>query len=255
MTKAAKPPVMASRNFDAGSLTLSELVGKPVTVYSKQFPGKPLPSHVHSVSENKLHLSTTGNTDQLNNLVNGQTVDIQLPYRGEWISINATLRKTDGGRCGFEFEGTVVPLSQRKFVRIKRRCEVQMSAFSLQTFCRKPHRDLRWIKTSTLNFSSGGTLIEVPGYMDGGLKLLMNVDVEYDQFPSLILAEVRYCHRMDNGKHVAGVEFVVREMARKSYSPSVLSQLPALAMQYTATQREKINRQIQAGTSRESSAG
>lgn len=246
-TGSVKTAASAPINFDLSDLDLTELIGQPVTVFSRQFPGKPLPNKIISSSKRELQLQSDGSFGSMSNLVNSQRVIIQIPYKGEWISVRATLKKTDGGRCSFVLEDRVVPLSQRKFVRIRRKCEVQLAAFSFQTFAQRPLNQLKWIKTNATSFSSGGALVEVPGHIDKGLKMLLNIDIDLNGFPELVLAEVRYCFVNEHGQRVAGVEFVVREVAQKQYSIAILKQLPRLVLKYTAPVREKINRLIQAG--------
>ena len=238
-------PTPVSLNFAINHLDLSHLIGKPVTVFSKQFPGKPIPSHVVSVSDNKLKLSSDGNENILANLVTSQQVVIQIPYRGEWLSINAQMKKTDGGKCEFIIDGPVVPLSQRKFIRLEEICSARMAVFSLQTLSQRPLHKLRWIETETLNFSSGGALVRTPGYLDDGLYMLINIEVKYKEFPAIVLAQVRYCFQDENSRQKTGIEFVVRELAQKKYSRTVLKHLPESVMTYTAPAREKINRIIQ----------
>lgn len=235
----------ASSNFDVESLDLSRMVGQPVTVFSKQFPGKPIPSHVVSTSVNQLRLCSDGHENTLANLVTSQKVIIQLPYRGEWLSICARLKKTDGGQCNFVFEGPVIPLSQRKFVRVTEKYPVTMAAFSHQTLAQRPLNKLPWIKTETLNFSSGGALVQVPGFLENDLYVLMNIKVNYENFPVMVLGQVRYCYPDENSRPRAGVEFVVRELAEVKYSRTILKRLPEPVLTYTAPVREKINRIIQ----------
>lgn len=235
----------ASTNFDIENLDLMCLVGQPVTIFSKQFPGKPILGHVVSAGAKQVRLASDGQENIIANLVTSQKVIMQIPYRGELLSINARLKKTDGGQCDFVFDGSVVPLSQRKFVRVARNCPVTMAAFSYQTLGHRPLNKLPWFKTETLNFSSGGTLVRVPGFLENDLYVLMNIDVDYEEFPVMVLAQVRYCFPDENSRPMAGLEFVVRELAEKKYSRTILKRLPEPVLKYTAPVREKINRIIQ----------
>lgn len=236
----------ASTNFDVENLDLMSLVGQPVTIFSKQFPGKPIQSQVVSAGVNRIRLVSDGHENILVNLVTSQMVIVQLLYRGELLSINARLQKTDGGQCNFIFEGSVVPLSQRKFVRVTRSCPVTMAAFSHQTITQRPLNKLPWFRTDTLNFSSGGALVRVPGFLENDLYVLMNIDVDYEDFPIMVLAQVRYCFSDKNSRPLAGLEFVVRELAEKKYTRTILKRLPEPVLSYTAPVREKLNRIIQA---------
>ena len=44
-----------------------------------------------------------------------------------------------------------------------------------------------------------------------------------------------------------GVEFIVREVAQRVFPKSTLTQLPPVVMQYSVTNREKLNKKIVSG--------
>lgn len=247
MNKPATEFINTARNFAVDHLDLACLVGQPVTVYSKQLPGRPIPTHVISTGSNQLRLASDGISNPLANLVTSQRVIIQIPYRGEWLSVSARLKKTDGGQCNFVFDGPVVPLSQRKYVRVLSAFPVTMTAFSQQTLQQRPLNKLSWFQTETRNFSSGGALIEVPGAIDQDLYVLLKIDTDLEDFPSMVLGQVRYCYANEAQQTLAGIEFVVKESAEKKYPTTTLKRLPEAVMSYTAPIREKINRIIQSG--------
>ena len=118
----------------------------------------------------------------------------------------------------------------------------------MSTFVRKNLGHLRWIETTTVNFSSGGALLEIPSYLERGVFLLIHVDIKGGLLPPLALAQVRHCFSADTGRYNTGVEFVVKEIARKAVSPYVAKELPPTSLNYSVIDREKLNKVIQGWT-------
>lgn len=234
--------------IDGSKLDLSYLVGREVGLYCDQFPGKELKGRVHSAQDRQLEIEAGGRQQHLDNLVNNQTVILQFPYKGQTVSVRALLRRTSGGRCLFIMEEKIVPLSQRRHRRIELKRNAKLAALPISTFVRAKLPHLRWLETTTLNFSSGGTLLEIPSYLEKGVYLLVHVDVKNSLLPMLVLAQVRHCFSTEGGKFSTGVEFVVRETAHKVVPPTAAKELPPASLSYSVIDREKLNKVVQGWT-------
>jgi hypothetical protein len=238
-------PDIGARAVDTSRLDLTQLVGKPVKFFSKQFPGKTINSKCVSAGTRRILVNSSGSTDPLMNLVNHQKVVIQFPYKGQSLSVNAWLKRSDGGRCYFEFDTKVAPLSQRRFLRISREFLVKLAALSVRAHYRQNLANLRWVESNTCNFSSGGMLLSISSYLEPGATLLMNIDVNDNLFPPLVLGRVKYCYQDDDSGFKAGIEFMVKETAGKLVPPPILRLLPNSVQSYTVTARERLNRKFQ----------
>ena len=235
-------------NIDGSKLDLSYLVGREVGVFCDQFPGKEIKGRVHSAQDRQLEIEGGSKNHHLENLVNNQSVILQFPYKGQTVSVRALLRRTTGGRCLFLMEEKIIPLSQRRHRRIEINRNAKLAAIPMSTFVRAKLPHLRWLETTTLNFSSGGALIEIPSYLEKGVYLLVHVDVKSELLPMLVLAQVRHCYSAEVGRFSTGVEFVVREVAGKSVSPTAMKELPPASLSYSVIDREKLNKVIQGWT-------
>lgn len=237
------PPV----SFDGQLLDLSGLVGHEISLFTEQMPGRELHGRVVSVHDRQIHLDGQNRRNDLENLVNNQNVVIKFPYKGETVSVRATLRRTTGGRCFFLMEEKVMPLSQRRHVRVQFVKPVKLAPFPITTFAKKNLAHLRWIETDTINFSSGGVLIEIPSKLEKEVFLILNIEVQHEAFPTLILGQVRHTYPSETGRFNTGIEFVVAEAAKRVVPALTARELPAPVLQYTAHNRERLNKHIQAG--------
>ncbi len=230
-------------------LDLSVLVGHEVSLYSDQFPGKPLRGRVLSCQDKQMVLDGGSRADALGNLVANQTVVLQFTYKGEAISLKAQLRKGTGGRCYFVLEDRVTPLSQRKFRRIDLHRLVRLAPFPKATFfAARTLAQLRWIETEMINFSSGGVLLSLPSFLERDVYLLVHIVLKGNVFPNLILAQVRHCFADEEGKFKGGLEFLVKEQCEKLLPPSTRKALPLAVFSYSAINREKLNKMLQGWT-------
>lgn len=229
------------------ALDLSGLVGREISVYSEQFPGKELKVRVVSVNGRQLHVESMRQS-VIENLVIKQTVILQFSYKGESISVRAMLYRSVGGRSYFELEEKAVPLSQRKHRRIAFSTPVRLAPFPINTFARRNLARLRWMATETTNFSSGGVMLEIPSYLEHGVYLLMNIALKSAVFPQLILGRVRHCHPTDNNRFRVGVEFLVKEAVNQVVPLTTARELPPVVMSYSVLDRERLNRLLQAWT-------
>lgn len=236
-----------SGSIERELLDLSGLVGREVSLFSEQLPGREIKVRVLSVSGRQIHVEGI-RQNAIDNLVINQTIILQFPYKGERISVRAVLRRSAGGRCYFQMEEKVVPLSQRKHRRVGLAVAIRLAPFPVSTFSRKNLGRLRWIETETANFSSGGVLLEIPSYLESGVYLLMNLGLKTEVFPKLVVGKVRHCHSTENNRFRVGVEFLVKEVATQTIPPSTAKELPPVAFSYSVLDREKLNRIVQAWT-------
>lgn len=234
--------------IDISVLDLSSLVGREIRLYSEQFPGKEIPTRVVMAQERELVIDNGSKSNLVENLVHGQSVILQFPYRGQAVSVKAALRRSTGNRCHLILDERVTPLSQRQFRRVPIACPVRMAAFPASTFRRKNLARLRWIETKLLNFSSGGALVAIPGYLERGVHVLVSVELGSNAFPPMVLGQVRHCYPIDSGAFHVGIEFVVSEVSRRSIPPATVRELPAIILSYDSRQRELLNKKVMAWT-------
>lgn len=232
--------------FEVTDLDMSSLVGHQVSIFSDQVPGKELVTRVVSTSGNDVEVDRAGGDGMLANLVTNQRVILQFPYRLQDVSVRAHFRKTEGRRCILTLDHQVTPLSQRHFVRIGARCNVNLATYPKSASLFKGLSDLRWIATVTINLSSGGVAVTLPGFLERDVLVLIHVDMENQEFPSMVLGRVRHCFQTTTGEYHTGVEFLVRETIDQWIPAAGRSILPASVFSYTSNLREKLNRTIQA---------
>jgi hypothetical protein len=248
MEDAAARREFGGAGISIDRLDLSCLVGNYIKLFSRQFPGKLLRSKVLSANENRVHVNSGGESGLLKSLVTNQKLVVQVPYKDQEISFKARLERTEGGRCYLRFEERAVPLSQRKFLRISDTLTVKLAALPVLTFNRRNLTHLRWVETGTINFSSGGVMISLPGGLERHVKLLLNVDIASELFPPLVAGEVRHCFQSEETAYRVGVEFAVRESVGSMFPRVAIDQLPSAALGYSASDREKLNKRIVAGS-------
>jgi hypothetical protein len=246
VTGNQNPIDLPPTSFDGQLLDLSGLVGRDITLFPEQTPGREYSGRVVSIHDRQIHLDGQNRRTELDNLVNNQRVIIRFVYRGQAVSVRAILRRTAGGRCFFVMEEKVTPLSQRRHLRVPVIKPVRLAPFPMTTFVKKNLPHLRWMETETVNFSSGGALIDIPSRLEKEVFLILNIDLQTEMFPTLILAQVRHNYPADTGRFHTGIEFVVKESARKVVPALTAKELPGPVLQYSAQDRERLNKHIQA---------
>ena len=234
--------------INVSALDLSSLVGREIKLFSEQFPGKEIMSRVVLAQDRELVIDNGGKSTQIDNLVHGQTVILQFVYRGQAVSVKASLRRSAGNSSHLVLDDRVTPLSQRKFRRIPIEQLVRLAAFPPLTFRRTNLSRLRWIETHLINFSSGGALVAIPGYLERGVYLLASIELGQPAFPPMILGQVRHCFAVDSGAFHVGMEFIVTEVGKRQLPPPTMKELPAVVLSYDARQREHLNKKILAWT-------
>ena len=246
MKDADKGKSLEKTQIESFRLDLSSLVGREITLYSEQFPGKPLKTKILAASTGSITIGRSGSAGQVDDLVTSQGLFVQFDYRGQRVSVRGALKRTGSGNCLLELDDKVVPLARRRFSRLDIDTRVNLAVLPITTFNPSKLDRLRWVATDTRNISGGGTALEYTGFLENGTNLFINLDVEEIPFPSLLLGQVRHCHRRERGHLHIGVEFLVKEMREKFFSVSTIQRLPSVVFQYTARTRADLNEKVTA---------
>ena len=225
------------QTIDTDRLDLSTLVGHAVAIYSEQFPGQLLESRVLEAHDGVISIDRSGSGRRIDNLVHNQRVTVQFPYKGERVCVRAMLKRTGGGKCRIAFDSQAIALTRRQFCRVPLALPTKLTVLPQTALKRDRLARLRWIQTNTINFSSGGVLLELSGGVN--LETLMMMNLAHDQFdfPALVVAQVRHCHQVSTGVFHAGVEFVLREVYPKIITLSTSRELPPAVFEYDSQQR------------------
>ncbi|MFH1374795.1 MAG: hypothetical protein ABII79_13485 [bacterium] len=231
---------------DALRLDLSLLVGREVTLFSEQIPGKPLVAKVILVSEGEISVDRSGGVGLIDSLVSNQKVTLQVTYRGQQLSLPAILKRSAGGRCRVIIGRQAMPLSRRRFTRVTLVRPVRLAAMPLMTFSRDKLSRLRWLETETITVSGGGTMIDFNSGLENPTYLFMNIDLADFSFPPLVLGQVLYSLSGDDGHFNIGIEFVLKEGSEQRFPLTTLKQLPPAVMDYSEHKRIEVNERITA---------
>ncbi len=231
--------------IDISRFDLSTVVGRKVTIYSKQFKGKPLESRVIVAGNNTITIDRSGAAGLVDSLVHNQQVTVNLEYRGEQISIVGTLKRTGTSGCKIIFDDKVVPLSRRRFPRVYVSRPVRLAALPSQSISPKGLSRLRWMATSTINLSGGGTLIRFSSYLEPPTYLCMSIDLTEIPFPRLVVGQVRHCASLGSGSgyHI-GIKFIPREERVKHLSNGSIRSLPMSVFEYDEVQRCLLSKRL-----------
>jgi hypothetical protein len=238
--------VDSHEKISSEQLDLSTVVGHDVTIYSRQFPGKPLQSKVVLVSQNILSLDRSGSGGQIDSLVNNQRITIKLDYKGQPVALAAVLKRSSGGRCNILLGDHVTLLARRRFARIPVDRPAKFAVIPTSGVSRPQANRLRWLDSTTTDFSGGGVLVQLTSSLELMSYILLNIDMEDLPLPSLIVGQVRYTYTTESGKIATGIEFIVREDRDKHASAGLTDSLPPVVFEYTAALRDSIDGQIKA---------
>lgn len=187
----------------------------------------------------------------IENLVHNQTVVLKFVHREQHVSIRAQLKRTGTGRAFLLLEEHVMPLTQRRFVRVPLIQPVRFAPIPKSAYTARALSQLRWMETDSVNFSAGGLLLAMPSHLEKSVTLLLNLEYPNDNFPALLLAQIRHCYHVEGGRYRAGIEFMVREMVERQLTPEWLKTFPATVLQYTSGARQMMNEELK----RKSSGG
>lgn len=232
--------------FDCSSLDLGQLVGRKVTIFSRQYPGRPLTARVVQTAGDKLALERVAGNALLDNLVSNQKVVMQFMYKQEEVATTAVFRRTNGGRSTVMVGSTATPLRRRRFVRVKSHRPVNLAVLPTGSFQKHKLPYLRWLQTDLVDFASGGVLFDINSVMHDGTYLFVNVELESQTFPPLLIGSVRHCLPLEAGHFRVGLEFIVAEQRNKHFSKPLLKNLPPSAFEYSYLHRKSLNGHISA---------
>lgn len=220
----------------------SVLVGRRITLYSDQFPGRAINARVISANDGTLIIDRS--TSEVDCLVNNQTVVISVRHRGQPVSVQAKLKRRSGGQCAIIVGDLVRPLTQRRFLRILMTFPVRLALLPSAAFGKRGLSTLRWMETNATGVSSGGLQIELPNFLECDSRLVMNLAADSLGFPLLVVGRVRHCFRTDEASYQIGIEFVVNEQQSEYFDDLTLSQYPTNLFEYTEDGRNRINQTI-----------
>jgi hypothetical protein len=230
--------------IDSTRFDFSLLVGHTLTLFSQQFPGKPLRSRVILANDREIVIDRSGSMGLIDSLVNNQKVILRVEYKGQHVAVPAMLKRSAGGTSKMILGEKVLPLKRRRFVRLAMARPVKLAVVPPVTFDPKKLARLRWIETVTINVSPGGTLIDFSSCLESSTYLLMNMALEEFSFPTLVLGQVRYTLPAEIGHFQVGVEFIVREMGQGRFPRLTLKRLPSAVLEYSESKRNELNNRL-----------
>jgi len=222
-------------------LDFSNLVGKEILIFSEQFAGQPVKSRVILVNDRVLSVDRIGNGGRVDSLVSNQAVTLRFDHRGEPVAIRGTLKKSQGGKCEITLDEKAKPLALRKFKRFDISVPVKLAKLTIGTFDKNKISKLRWLESRTSNLSAGGILLELTGYLEPELFLILNMAIQDIPFPSLVLGQITYCLKSDNSRYRTGVEFTTKEISEKIFEPAVFKRLPNAVLEYDENRKSIVS--------------
>jgi c-di-GMP-binding flagellar brake protein YcgR len=238
-------PATADVEIDLSQFDFSSLVGREIVLFSEQFPGRPLPSRVTSTLDGALTIDKSGSNGTIDSLVHNQPVTIQIDYKGQKIAVQTLLKRGAGGKCTLLLGEKVKPISRRRFCRIP--CEVQVKLAILPSSGLEGTSiaKLRWLETTSLNFSAGGLMLRLHAGLDSRSHLIMNVVPPQMSFPALVIARARHSHSADVNVYHVGIEFLTKESLGETMTPHALRGIPSSVTDYTAVARIRLNKVVE----------
>ena len=244
MTESDGRPIHENVDIGVDDVDLSTLVGHEITLFTEQFQGKPLKTKVVMISGGVLSLDRSGAGGTIDNLITNQKAIIQFFHKGQRISVDATLKRTGGGKCTLVLGDKLVWLTRRKYKRYDLTRPVRCAVMPSRDMDGKRLNKLRWMETDSVNFSSGGLMLCLQKQLNDHSYLLLNLDVTDFDFPALIIAQVRYAYPTDSFRFFIGIEFIVNDVREKHFAPTTIKRLPPVVFEYDASRRSELNREL-----------
>lgn len=240
---------VATRNsnveIDLSRFDFATLVGREVTVFSEQFQGKPLVTRVTSTSNGALTIDKSGCNGAIDTLVHNQPIVLQIDYKGQKIAVHAQLKRGSGGKCTVVLGEKVTPISRRRFFRAPVEVPVRLAMLPASAFDAQKLAKLRWLETSSINFSAGGIMVRLHSGLDSRTCLILNVVPQGMVFPSLVLARVRHCFAAEGNLFHIGIEFLTKETLASTVPATTLRNLPQTVHEYNSSARGRLDRVIE----------
>ncbi|MFH1688308.1 MAG: hypothetical protein ABIE70_12405 [bacterium] len=225
-------------------IVLSMIVGRLVWIFSEQFPGEPLATRAIDAKGRVISVDRGGAQKRIDNLVHNQKVTVQFDYKGEKLSVRARLKRSGGGRCQLIFDANAIALTRRCFQRMDVVWPARLAVLPVSSFRADKIAHLRWLQTDTINFSSGGVLIEMSSYLTPDTILLINFEQECLDFPALIAGRVRHCEQRHPGRFLAGIEFIVDEQKLLLLPPMTVRAMPRVVFEYNIKKRTWLDSRV-----------
>ena len=233
--------VASGTGIDSQHFDFSTLVGREIVLFTEQFPGKRLTSRVIMVNQSVISIDRSKSSGLIDDLVNNQKVVVQFDYRGEIVSVQATMKRSSSGKCNLMLGDRIVPLVRRRFKRYELARQVKLAVVNPATFQPDGLARLRWLETDTINVSCGGVLLSLDSVLRDETYLFLNVAMQEFQLPQMMVAQVRHSHQNDGGHFHVGLEFIISEQKQNHFNHNVLKSLPAAVLDYSAGQRARVN--------------
>lgn len=238
----------AVRTLGIRQFDFSILVGRKVVLFAEQFPGKALTSRVTVANGTSITVDRSGGEGLIDSLVSNQQVVLKLEYKGELISVAATLKRGESGGCRIILGDRVMVLSRRKFYRAPLVCPFRLAAVPSSRFSAASLADLRWIETVTINLSGGGTMIDSNSLLEPPTYVFANIPMTDLGFPSLLLGQVRHALAIALGRWHVGIQFVTRERRNEHLPIHTIRQMPVSVFALDETMQAEIEKRLIART-------
>lgn len=244
MSERDQDQPMESTAIDISDVDLSSLVGHEVVLFTEQYEGKPLAAKVILVANGAITVDRSGANGMIDSLINNQKAIVQFVYRGQRISVDATLKRTGGGKCNLLLGEKLVPLSRRRFTRYDMNRAVKCAVLPSRDFDPQRIGKLRWIETDSIDFSSGGVQLCLPKQLNQTTYLLLSIDMRDVGFPALIIGQVRYAYAIDRFRYRVGVEFIINETKEKHFDTAAIKKFPPVVFEYSDARRKELNKEL-----------
>lgn len=244
MTMTECQKILSGTGIDSDQFDFSSLVGREVVLFTEQFPGIRLTSRVIMVNQSVISIDRSKSSGLIDDLVNNQKIVVQFDYRGEVVSVQATMKRSSIGKCNLILGDTIVPLIRRKFCRFDLSRQVKLAVVHPATFKPGSLARLRWLETDTLNVSCGGVLLNLDSVLRDKSYLFLHVAIQEFLLPHMVVAQVRHSYHSDGGHYSVGLEFIISEQNQNHFNPTVLRSMPATVLEYSAGQRAKVNEML-----------
>jgi len=247
LTKPADPN-QPSRTTNSGpihisDLDLSELVGREITLYTDQYPGYPMKCRAVLAEAERLVVDHS-DAGRVGGLVPNQQVKLRVSYRQQDVFLHAVLKHHAGGGYTMILSGQVEPLNGRQFHRLPVVRPVRLSIFPGSLSGSGGLSRHRWLETTIANICAGGAAIRLVSQLQEQSYLLLSIDLEIDNFPALVVGQVRHSNLSADHGYETGVRFLTPSMIARHLPMSLAHSLPAAVTEYKSEIIDSIDNQL-----------
>ena len=222
MTAESDNVIISSRTID-----YSKLVGREIQLKTEQFAGRFLSTKVMAITDGNLILDRSGSAGRINQLIANQNIEVLFDYKGEPVGFTSKVIIPRPGWVQIPIAEEVSPRVRRRYIRFPIARTVKLTFFDDTNVGYFRLSKLKWMETSTMNVSGGGALVKIPVYLSRDDYMVINIDMEEINMPSLLVARVRHKRRGDNNSSLVGVEFMVKEDCPHKLPRNLIKNLPA----------------------------